>query len=98
MPFRRTVFRESSGACDLAQGGMVDAAGEEEYFEERTRFLVACLPDHSKSASCQAYVWESGKPALGASFPAPRWLKRVLLMSTFTAWTAAAIALAIALG
>jgi hypothetical protein len=30
-------------------------------------------------------------------FRAARWLKRALLLSTFTAWTAAAIAIAIAL-
>jgi hypothetical protein len=69
----------------------------EESIEARRNFLTACLPEYPERVSCQGCSWVREEPAERTSFLAGRWLKKVLILSTFTAWTAAAIAIAIAL-
>ena len=64
---------------------MVAEPDIEESLEARRNFLAVCVPEYPETASCHN------------PFLAGRWLKKVLILSTFTAWTAAAIAIAIAL-
>ena len=85
LPFRQTRLRGFSGAGELASDCATVESDEEESLEARRNLLTVCLPGYPETKSCHG-------PLLSA-----RWLKRVLLLSTFTAWTAAAIAVAIAL-
>jgi hypothetical protein len=85
LPFRQTRLREFSRPAELDHGCVVAESDMEDPLEARRNFLAVCLPEYSEADSCQ-------NPFLGT-----RWLKKLLLLSTFTAWTAAAIAVAIAL-
>jgi hypothetical protein len=69
----------------------------EDPLEARRNFLAVCLPEYSEAVSCQGCSWVREEPAERTSFLTGRWLKKILILSTFTAWTAAAIAVAIAL-
>jgi hypothetical protein len=85
LPFRQSRLRGFSGSGELAGDCAAVEPDEEERLEARRNFLAVCLPEYPEANSCRG-------PFLFA-----RWLKRLLLLSTFTAWTAAAIAVAIAL-
>jgi len=88
LPFRRASSGDYSRANERHYGSVLAAPADDWIVEERSEFSVICVPEYSERA-----------PNLGcASFSPPRWLKRMLLMGTFVAWTAAAIALSIALG
>ena len=97
LPFRQTRLRESFRPAELAPGCVVAEPDVEESVEARKNFLTACLPEYPERVSCQGCSWAREEPAARTSFLAGRWLKKLLLLSTFTAWTAAAIAIAIAL-
>jgi hypothetical protein len=85
LPFRQRRLRGSSGTGELVHGCVAVELDREESLEARRNIRAVCLPEYTETGSCRA-------PFLSA-----RWLKRVLLLSTFTAWTAVAIAIAIAL-
>ncbi len=77
---------EASPPEEPAEDCMFEEFDGEESLEARRNFLAVCLPEYAETAPTH-------KPV----FPR-QWLKRALFVGTFTAWTAAAIALAIALG
>ena len=77
---------------------MLAESDMEENLEARRNFLTVCVPEYSETVSCRGCSRVREEPTGRTSFRAARWLKRVLILSTFTAWTAAAIAVAIALG
>ena len=100
LPFRQKHRTESIKANELLQGCVVAGPADEEpvHVQERRNFQTVCLPHYSEEPSPYGHPWGEGEPAGSASPSAPRWIKRVLLIGTFTAFTAAAIALTIALG
>jgi len=98
LPFRQAGFREYSGKNELVRDCVAVELADEGSLEERGSFLAACLPEYPDTVSCHGCTWREREPTGTAPFLTPRWLKRVLLMSVFTAWTAAAIAIAVALG
>lgn len=98
MPFRQTRLRGFSRTDELVHGRVIGESDMEESLETRRNFLAVCVPEYSETVSCQGCPWVREEPTGRTVFLADRWLKKVLILSTFTAWTAAAIAIAIALG
>jgi hypothetical protein len=98
IPFRQRRVRESFSTCKPATDCVVDEAGGEKSFEERRDFPVACQPVHSETSCGHSDMRWKEEPTGSASLPTPRWFKKLLFMSTFTAGAAVAIALTIALG
>jgi hypothetical protein len=98
IPFRQKHHRESSSADELVQGRVVAGPANEESLQGRRSFPAVCVPQYSEEPSPYGYTCEEGDPAGSSSPSAPRWLKRLLLVGTFTAFTAAAVALTVALG
>jgi len=96
------IFRRPSSddrrTIELEQGQALsefDAAGEPEVFQDVSLVYVA---ERRKRAPTRAMLERAVDEAREtSSLTVPRWLKKVLLMATFTAWTAAAIALSLAL-
>jgi hypothetical protein len=98
LPFRQARSRKFPGNNELVLDCVAVERAYENSPEESRGFLAACLPEYPDTVSCHGFAWGVEEPTGSASSLLPRWLKRALLMSTFTAWTAAAIALTIALG
>ena len=98
LPFRQARSRKFPGNNEPVLDCVAVDPAYEDSREENRSFLAACLPEYSDTVSCHGFTWGVEEPTGSASSLTPRWLKRVLMMSTFTAWTAAAIALTIALG
>jgi hypothetical protein len=97
LPFGQAHHRKTSSPGELVHGYMVTDSDNEESLEARKNFLHVCLPEYSEGVSYQGSSWVREEPTGKTSFGAARWLKKVLILSTFTAWTVAAIAIAIAL-
>ncbi|HME45244.1 MAG TPA: hypothetical protein VKF36_19280 [Syntrophorhabdales bacterium] len=98
LPFRQARSRKSPRDDEPDRNCLASVSPDESPLEQRRGFLTACLPEHCGIVSCHGWGWGMGDQAGSTCTLPTRWLKRVLLMSIFTAWTAAAIALSIALG
>jgi len=98
LPFRQARSGKSPGIYEPDQSLLAVVPDEQSPLAQRRGFLGACLPECSNMVSCHQRECPAGEPTGSTSSLSPRWLKRVLLMSVFAAWTAAAIALSIALG
>jgi hypothetical protein len=88
LPFRPASSGDSSRANERDYRRMAVQPADDWSFEERNECPEVCVPEYSERAA--------GSGCL--SFIASRRRKTVLLMGIFVAWTAAAIALSIALG
>jgi hypothetical protein len=97
LPFRQARSRKCLGNNELVPDCAAVEPADEDSLGESRSLLAACLPEYPHTISCHGCAREAGEPTARTSSPVPRWLKRVLLMSTFTAWAAAAIVLTIAL-
>lgn len=88
IPFARVVHHDVYRAKEPVYGNVLADPVDQQFLEELPDVPVMCVPEYSKAVP--------GRDR--ASFFVAGWVKTMLLIGTFTAWTAAAIALSIALG
>jgi hypothetical protein len=88
LPFARVVHHDVYQAKEPVYGNVLADPIDQQFMEESPDVAVLCVPEYSKR--------EPGHDR--RSFFVAGWVKTMLLIGTFTAWTAAAIALSIALG
>jgi hypothetical protein len=88
LPFRPASSGDSSRANERDYGSVLVEPADDWSLEERNECPVVYVPEYSERVPNRGF----------ASFLVPRWRKTMLLMAAFTAYTAAAIALSIALG
>ena len=88
LPFARVVHHDVYQAKEPVYGNVIADPVDQQFLEESPDVPVMCVPEYSKVMPAPDR----------ASFFVRGWVKTMLLIGTFTAWTAAAIALSIALG
>lgn len=98
IPFRKKSVREPLRTSEAATGCRVAEPFEEECFEERGRFPAVFQHECLRTPCGYGQKQLKEEPSPSAPLAKSRWLKKVLLMSTFTAGVVAAIALTIVLG
>ncbi len=87
LPFARAV-QHAPCPAEPVYGNVLADPIDQQFLEESPDVAVMCVPEYSKVVPAQDRT----------SFLVRGWVKTMLLIGTFTAWTAAAIALSIALG
>jgi hypothetical protein len=96
--FRKPSSHDDGRTIELEQGQALSDLDTSEGPEEFRDVSLVYIAERSKRAPTRAMLARAADEAREIrSFVVPRWLKKVLLMATFTAWTAAAIAISLAL-
>jgi len=96
--FRKTPPRDDERTIELERGQALSAPDEMEDSGEFRDASLVYVAERTKRAPTRAALRRVMDDAReSSSLVVPRWLKKVLLMATFTAWTAAAIAISLAL-
>lgn len=96
--FRKPSCHDDGKTIELERGQALsgfDAMDDSGEFRDVSLVYIA---ERSKRAPTRAMLARAAAESREvSSLVVPRWLKKVLLMATFTAWTAAAIAISLAL-
>lgn len=96
--FRKPSSHDDGRKIELERGQALsgfDTTNDSEGFRDVSLVYIA---ERSKRAPTRAMLARvAAESRKASSLVVPRWLKKVLLMAVFTAWTAAAIAISLAL-
>ncbi len=98
LPFRRPAAPMYGNDDELVYELVAVESTDKRFAEENGRFLKAYPDELPRAALCHGWTLEVEEPPASTYGAVPRWVKKALLVSTFTAWTIVAIAISIALG
>jgi hypothetical protein len=96
--FRKTPPRDGERPIELERGQALSVPDEMEDSEEFRDVSLVYIAERTKRAPTRASLKRVMDEARESrNLVVPRWFKKVLLMTIFTAWTAVAIAISLAL-